>query len=47
MDDGDKATDDPTKKNILSALKWLVKDAAPGDSLFMHFSGHGSEVRLR
>mmetsp|Transcript_44213 Transcript_44213/g.71077 ORF Transcript_44213/g.71077 Transcript_44213/m.71077 type:complete len:399 (+) Transcript_44213:106-1302(+) len=44
MDDGDKATDDPTKKNILSALKWLVKDAAPGDSLFMHFSGHGSEV---
>jgi len=26
----------PTKRNILSALRWLVKDAQPGDSLFFH-----------
>ena len=44
LDDGDKATDDPTKKNIIAAFKWLVKDAQPGDSLFLHYSGHGSQV---
>jgi hypothetical protein len=45
LDDGDKATLDPTKKNIENSLKWLVQDAAPGDSLFLHYSGHGDEVR--
>ena len=44
LDDGDKATDDPTKKNIIAAFKWLVKDAQPGDSLFLHYSGHGAHV---
>lgn len=34
----------PTKQNILSALQWLVKDAAPGDSFFLHYSGHGGSV---
>ena len=28
----------------LAAFKWLVKDAQPGDSLFLHYSGHGSQV---
>jgi metacaspase-1 len=29
----------PTKANILRAMKWLVKDAQPNDSLFLHYSG--------
>ncbi|KAI5789562.1 hypothetical protein FPQ18DRAFT_306912 [Pyronema domesticum] len=34
----------PTRKNILSAMKWLVDDAQPNDSLFLFYSGHGSQV---
>jgi Ca2+-binding EF-hand superfamily protein len=30
----------PNKDNILKALRWLVKDASPGDTLFLFFSGH-------
>lgn len=29
----------PTKDNILRAMQWLVKDAQPNDSLFLHYSG--------
>lgn len=29
----------PTKANILRAMQWLVRDAQPNDSLFIHFSG--------
>lgn len=29
----------PTRANILRAMHWLVKDARPDDSLFLHFSG--------
>lgn len=29
----------PTKANIIRAMHWLVKDAQPHDSLFVHFSG--------
>ncbi|WCJ18723.1 metacaspase 1 [Euphorbia peplus] len=31
----------PTKKNIQTALKWLVEDCRDGDSLVFYFSGHG------
>lgn len=34
----------PTKANILRAMHWLVKDAQPHDSLFIHFSGHGGRT---
>lgn len=34
----------PTKQNILEAMSWLVQGAAPNDSLFFHFSGHGWAV---
>lgn len=34
----------PTKRNILSTLRWLVKDAQPGDCLFFHYSGHGGRI---
>lgn len=35
----------PTKKNITAALKWLVNGAQDGDHLFLHYSGHGSQVK--
>lgn len=37
----------PTKDNILKAIDWLVKDSAPGDLRFLHYSGHGSNVMDR
>jgi hypothetical protein len=44
MDNGDRGVDQPTRKNIIKAIKWLVKGAKPGDSLFMSYAGHGSQV---
>lgn len=38
-DDQKNAMSVPTKANILRAMQWLVKDAQPNDSLFVHFSG--------
>jgi len=35
----------PTRENILQAMRWLVTDAQPNDSLFFHYSGHGGETR--
>lgn len=35
----------PTRKNILSAFRWLIKGAKSGDSLLLHYSGHGSKVK--
>ena len=35
---------DATTKNILDRLEWLVEDAKPGDVLFFHYSGHGSQM---
>jgi len=32
----------PTKYNMRMAMKWLVEGCRSGDSLFFHFSGHGS-----
>lgn len=26
---------------MLESFRWLVQDARPGDSLFLHYSGHG------
>src|SRR5512145_766263 len=34
-----------TTANIRKGLEWLVGDAAAGDSLVFHYSGHGSQVR--
>ncbi|CAM9676727.1 unnamed protein product [Ectocarpus sp. 12 AP-2014] len=42
-DDGEH--EEPTKENILKAIKWLVHGAKAGDSLFMHYSGHGGSVK--
>eukprot|EP01101_Sappina_pedata_P005141 TRINITY_DN22_c0_g1_i6.p1 TRINITY_DN22_c0_g1~~TRINITY_DN22_c0_g1_i6.p1 ORF type:complete len:218 (+),score=67.17 TRINITY_DN22_c0_g1_i6:49-702(+) len=34
----------PTRANILAACMWLVHDNQPGDLLFFHYSGHGSQA---
>lgn len=34
----------PTRKNILEGFKNLVRVSKPGDSVFIHFSGHGGRV---
>jgi hypothetical protein len=36
-----------TKMAIMARLRWLVRDARPGDRLLFHFSGHGSQIRDR
>ena len=33
-----------TAQNILERLEWLIDDAEPGDVLFFHYSGHGSQM---
>lgn len=35
----------PTKFNIEQHLKWLFNNSVEGDTLFLYFSGHGSQVR--
>jgi len=35
----------PTKANLIAAFKWLVSNTKAGDSLFLHYSGHGSQVK--
>lgn len=38
-------TGQPTKANIESGMDWLIKGSVAGDSLFLHYSGHGTQVR--
>jgi hypothetical protein len=33
----------PTKRNIMAGLEWLSEGLLPGDALFFHYSGHGSQ----
>jgi hypothetical protein len=35
----------PTRGNMLQAMQWLVHGAAPHDSLFFHYSGHGGQAK--
>ncbi|KAF9907852.1 Ca(2+)-dependent cysteine protease [Linnemannia zychae] len=43
-DDQADPTRIPTRANIISAMQWLVRDARPNDSFFLHFSGHGGQT---
>jgi hypothetical protein len=38
-------TDKPTKRKILDAMRWLADGARAGDTLFLHYSGHGTQMR--
>ncbi|KAF8996422.1 caspase domain-containing protein [Cyathus striatus] len=44
-DDSTNPRQFPTKKNILDAMRWLVRSARTNDSLFFHYSGHGGQVQ--
>jgi len=35
-DDNSNPRSQPTRKNILNAMRWLVEDAHPDDALFIH-----------
>jgi len=35
----------PTRANILAGFRWLRNGAKAGDSLIMHYSGHGGSVK--
>ena len=41
----DKAYTRPTRMNITKAFKKLVNDSQPGDTCFVHFSGHGGKIK--
>jgi metacaspase-1 len=41
----DKAYTRPTRMNITKAFKKLVQDSEPGDTCFVHFSGHGGKIK--
>ncbi|RDA88420.1 hypothetical protein CP532_5562 [Ophiocordyceps camponoti-leonardi (nom. inval.)] len=43
-DDQQNPVQQPTKANMIRAMQWLVKDAQPNDSLFLHYSGHGGQT---
>src|ERR1044071_1373529 len=40
-----KLKDAPTKQNIMAQIASLVAKTKPGDTLYVHFSGHGSQTR--
>ncbi|KAL8171018.1 hypothetical protein V2J09_022822 [Rumex salicifolius] len=42
--DTDPSYTEPTGKNIRRSLNRLVQSAEPGDSLFVHYSGHGTRL---
>jgi len=44
-DDSSNPRQIPTKINMLDAMRWLVQDAQPNDSLFLHYSGHGGQTK--
>jgi len=41
-DDQNDSSHHPTRANIIAGMKWLVEGAQSGDSLFIHYSGHGA-----
>ncbi|KAJ7274358.1 peptidase C14, caspase domain-containing protein [Mycena haematopus] len=44
-DDAQNQRQQPTRENIITAMQWLVRGAAPNDSLFFHYSGHGGQTK--
>jgi len=35
----------PTRENLLAGFRWLRQGAKSGDSLIMHYSGHGGSIK--
>lgn len=40
----DKTEQKPTYENIIKGIEWLVKDSHQYETIFFHYSGHGSNV---
>lgn len=43
-DDSIRCDMKPTGENIVNSMSWLVSGCQAGDSLFFHYSGHGSQL---
>ncbi|KAJ9608560.1 Ca(2+)-dependent cysteine protease [Cladophialophora chaetospira] len=43
-DDQHNLYSQPSKENILRALRWLVKDVQPNDKLYFYYCGHGTNL---
>lgn len=41
---GNTGTDTPTRANILAAMRKFIAEATPGMTLYIHYSGHGSQL---
>jgi len=42
LDDGQHK--EPTYRNIMDAFSWIARAAQPGDTVWIHYSGHGGRV---
>ena len=45
--DDDDDYPDPTGAEVKKALEWLCSDRSEDDVIFFHFSGHGTQVRIK
>jgi hypothetical protein len=41
----DRINNITTKKNILDAFSWVTSDLSEGDTIYVHYSGHGNTTR--
>ena len=44
-DDQEDSSHQPTQRNIIEAMDWLVRGAQPNDSLLIHYAGHGGQKK--
>ncbi|KAJ3722494.1 caspase domain-containing protein [Lentinula raphanica] len=44
-DDSRDPRSQPTRRNMIAAMQWLVQSAHSHDSLFFHYSGHGGQTK--
>lgn len=45
LNDEDRGAEKPTGANVRKALDWLCHNRSADDYIFLHFSGHGSQIK--
>lgn len=40
----DNTDEKPTRENILNGMRWLIENSSENDTLFFHYSGHGTNT---